>query len=99
MLEARQRKTKRLKQAKEEAAKLVGNLSKEREEKFHEFEKNYLASSDDVVQKIKDQTDSKLQQMEKEYNERKDKVIENLLKCVLGEIQPKLHQNLRLDSL
>ena len=99
ILEARQRKTKRLKQAKEEAVKLVANLSKERADEFNEFEKNYLMSSDDVVRKISEETEARLQQMENEYNERKDAVIKELLHSVLEDIQPKLHKNLRLESL
>lgn len=75
------------------------SFSQEREEEFHEFEKNYLTSSDDVVQKIYEETETSLRKMESDFNERKDQVIKELLRNVLEDIQPKLHQNLRLDSL
>lgn len=89
---------KRLRQAKEEASKLVDELSKEKEQQFRAFEEEFSNSNSDVVKRINEETDLKLEQMEIEYNERKVNVIEQLLKSVVSDINPRLHYNLRLQA-
>lgn len=76
---------------------MVTNLSKEREEEFLKFEEKFKESSNDIVNKINEETENKLALMEREFDERKEIVIQELIKKVLMEINPTLHRNLRLD--
>jgi len=94
--EARKRKARRLKQAKEEALAEIERLRKEREQQFLEYEEKHMDSKDDVTRKVNQETQVKLEQMEKEVNQRKAQVIEDLLKKVVTEVRPQLHKNLRL---
>lgn len=95
--DARKRKARRLKQAKEEALAEIERLRKEREQQFLEYEEKHMDSKDDVTRKVNQETQVKLEQMEKEVNQRKSQVIEDLLKKVVTEVRPQLHKNLRLN--
>lgn len=72
-------------------------LSKEREQQFVDFQEKHLATNNDMIRKIGEETSFKLNQMEIDFNERKGKVIDHLLNIVVNEINPKFHRNLRFD--
>ncbi|KAK4337209.1 hypothetical protein RND71_043308 [Anisodus tanguticus] len=83
--DARKRKARRLKQAKEEAIAEIERLSKERSLQFEQYEEKHMDSKDDIKRKVNQETQIKLEQMEKEVNQRKAQVIEDLLKKVVTE--------------
>lgn len=95
--DARKRKARRLKQAKEEALAEIERFKNEREMQFKEYEAKHMGSRDDVALKIEEETKRRLAEMQKDVNAKKDKVIEDLLKIVICDVKPQLHQNLRLD--
>ncbi|XP_048587064.1 V-type proton ATPase subunit G [Nematostella vectensis] len=92
--DARKRKTKKLKQAKEQAVAEIDNYKSEREKQFLEYQKEHMGSKDDFQAKIEEATKSQLDQMEDDVNQHKDLVIERLLSLVY-DIKPELHQNFR----
>ena len=94
--EARRRKARRLKQAKEEATAEIERFKQEREKAFREYEAKHMGSRDDVATKIDQELKVKLDIMNKSVAANKDKVISDLLDRVVGEIKPELHRNLRL---
>lgn len=94
--DARRRKARRLKQAKEEATVEIERFKKERENTFREYEAKHMGSRDDVASKIDQDLSVKLEAMKKSVSANKDKVINDLLVQVVGDIKPELHRNLRL---
>jgi len=96
--EARKRKTRRLKQAKEEAAAEIERFRTEKQRAFAEYEQQYLGSKEDIGIKIDGETRVKMDIMNKSVATAKDKVIQDVLDKVITDIQPQLHKNLRLKK-
>ncbi|RKF60322.1 V-type proton ATPase subunit G, partial [Golovinomyces cichoracearum] len=85
--EARKKKARRLKQAKDEATSEIERFRADRERNFRE---------DTIKDSIERETQGKLEMMNKSVITSKDIVIKDLLSRVVCEVQPKLHTNLRL---
>lgn len=86
-----------MKQAKEEALAQIELFNRERELQFKEYEAKHMGSRDDIALRIEKETKDRLAQMEHDVKVKKEKVIENLLKIVICEVKPQLHENLRLN--
>lgn len=74
----------------------IEKFKKEREAQFLEYEKKHMGSREEEQGKIDQETRSKLDAMNKKVSAAKDKVIEDLLRMVICNVQPQLHRNLRL---
>ncbi|XP_023331247.1 V-type proton ATPase subunit G-like [Eurytemora carolleeae] len=92
--EARKRKNRRLKQAKEEAQLEIEKYKQEREKAFRENEAKHHGSKEDIALRIEADTKVKIEAMNRSVAANKDKVIESLIGLVV-DIQPKVHKNYR----
>merc|ERR1711892_1296384 len=86
--EARKRKNRRLKQAKEEAQTEIEKYKAERERAFKESEQKNIGSKDDIMAKIEADTKVKIEAMNKAT------VIQGLLELAT-DIKPEVHKNYR----
>ncbi|XP_057293953.1 V-type proton ATPase subunit G-like [Hydractinia symbiolongicarpus] len=91
--EARKRKTKRLKQAKEEAIAEIEQFRNECEQKFREKQQSEMGQ-DDFQQRINEETNGKLLTMGEQVEINKGKVISRMLELV-NDIKPEIHENFR----
>ncbi|XP_002731001.1 V-type proton ATPase subunit G-like [Saccoglossus kowalevskii] len=92
--EARKRKARRLKQAKEEAQSEIEAYRAEREKLFIEHQQKHLGSKDDKAREVEVQTKQKIAEVNKNVEVTKEEVLSKLLGLVY-DITPELHQNLR----
>jgi V-type H+-transporting ATPase subunit G len=90
--EARKRKARRVKQAKEEATAEVDAYRKERERVFKELEQVTLGSHGDRQAKIDEDTAKQLVEIGQSVVKTKDEAMEKLLALVC-DIKPELHMN------
>ncbi|XP_067615441.1 V-type proton ATPase subunit G [Eurosta solidaginis] len=90
--EARKRKARRLKQAKDEATEEIEKYRQERERLFKEFEAKHMGSREGVAAKIDADTRNKIAEMERAIASRKEPVISEVLQFVYN-ISPELHKN------
>lgn len=90
--EARKRKAKRLKQAKEEAQAEIDGYRKQREDQYKKYELSILGSRSDMESQIDNETKKKLKEVDENVRRNKDGAIKNLLDFVM-DIQPELHKN------
>lgn len=74
----------------------IEKFKKERETQFLEYEKKHMGSREEEQGRIDQETRGKLDTMNKKVSGAKDKVIEDLLRMVICNVQPQLHRNLRL---
>ena len=91
--EARKKKSKRAKQAKEEAIAEIEAFKNDREGKFQEKQKSEIGQ-EDFKNQINQETSVKHETMQQQVEANKDKVIERMLELVY-DIQPELHENFR----
>lgn len=91
--DARKRKTKRLKQAKEEAITEIENFRNECEEKFKEKKGSEL-DQHGFEESVRNSTDQKLAEMTSQVGENKDIVISRMIELV-NDISPEIHENFR----
>ncbi|XP_050509721.1 V-type proton ATPase subunit G 1-like [Diabrotica virgifera virgifera] len=89
--DARNRKVKRLKQAKEEAEAEVERYRLQREKYFLQYEAQY-ADSDHVETKIQHDMETQLQNCKRDVEQNKDKVIEDLISFVT-DVEPIVNPN------
>jgi V-type H+-transporting ATPase subunit G len=90
--EARKRKARRVKQAKEEASAEIEAYRKEREKTFKELEQVTLGSHGDRQAKIDEDTAKQLEEIGISVEKTQAVAIEKLLALVC-DIQPQLHMN------
>lgn len=90
---ARKRKTKRLKQAKEEAAAEIEQFRSECEKKFKEKQASEMGQ-EDFQKRITDETGVRLTEMANQIQSNKGVVIGRMLDLVY-DINPELHENFR----
>ncbi|XP_073971216.1 V-type proton ATPase subunit G-like [Rhodnius prolixus] len=93
--EAKKRKVRRLKQAREQANEEIEKYKQEREKQFREFEAKHLESREDVAAKIEAATRQKIEELTEAVNANKELVIQKILELVY-DIKPELHRNYRL---
>merc|ERR1712140_117859 len=92
--EARKRKNRRLKQAKEEAQAEIEKYKGEREAQFREHEARFAGSKGDVASRIDADAKARIEAMNSSVGANKEKVIESLIDAVCN-IEPKVHVNYR----
>ncbi|WAR30709.1 VATG1-like protein [Mya arenaria] len=93
--EARKRKGKRLKQAKEEAQAEIEAYRNKREQDYKRYEQSVLGSRGDREKQIEKDTEEKIREIENNVKKSKTEALERLLDMVYA-IKPELHQNLRI---
>ncbi|KAL3870590.1 hypothetical protein ACJMK2_038639 [Sinanodonta woodiana] len=93
--EARKRKAKRLKQAKEEAQSEIEAYRAQREAQYKRYEDSVLGSRGDTEAKIDEITKRRIKEIAEGVNRNKKQSLDMLLKAVY-DIEPVLHENLRL---
>merc|ERR1719431_120393 len=92
--EARKRKNRRLKQAKEEAQTWIEKYKDWREVAFKENEAKNIGSKDDIAAKIEADTKVKIEAMNRSVASNKDIVISSLM-TLACDIKPEVHRNYR----
>ncbi|XP_050090070.1 V-type proton ATPase subunit G [Anopheles aquasalis] len=92
--EARKRKARRLKQAKDEATEEIEKYRGERERSFKDFEAKHVGSREGVSNKIDADTRVKIDEMNRALNTQKEPVIQDVLSFVYA-IKTELHKNYR----
>lgn len=92
--DARKRKAKRLKQAKDEAQLEIDRFKAEKERQFKEYEAKHMGSKEDIASKIEAETRQKMSDMNQLVAQNKKAVIEKLLNLVY-DIEPQVHRNYR----
>ncbi|XP_064479858.1 V-type proton ATPase subunit G-like [Ornithodoros turicata] len=90
--EARKRKARRLKQAKDEAQLEIDKFRTEKEKQFKEYEASHMDSKEDVTARIDAEAKLKLAEVDKLVAQRKKATVEKLLNIVY-DVDPKVHRN------
>lgn len=91
--ESRQRKARRLKQAKEEAAADIEQFKAESQITFNRYETEHIGSKDDVAKRIERETTDRLETMQKRILTSKNVILDRLIGEVVGSVEAKLHRN------
>lgn len=92
--DARKRKNRRLKQAKEEAQQEIEKYKLEREKAFRENEAKHVGSKEDIAARIEADTKVKLEAMNRSVEANRAKVVDSLISLVC-DIKPTIHKNYR----
>jgi V-type H+-transporting ATPase subunit G len=92
--EARKRKNRRLKQAKEEAQAEIEKYKTEREHQFKDRETKFLGSRGDAAARIEADTNNKVSAMNKSVADNKQRVIDAIINTTC-DILPQVHKNFR----
>jgi len=92
--EARKRKARRLKQAKEEAQAEVDAYKAECEKNYKDHEQRILGSRGDMETKIEVKTKQQIEEINRNVQLHREKAMQKLLKLVC-DIKPELHENYR----
>ncbi|XP_077188876.1 V-type proton ATPase subunit G 3 [Paroedura picta] len=90
--EAKKRKGKRLKQAKEEAIAEIDHYRLQREKNFRQKQTNIMGSQGNLSTKIDEETATKIQDLTSNYRKNMESMIRHLLDKVY-DIDPGLHPN------
>uniref|UniRef100_T1DFK6 V-type proton ATPase subunit G n=1 Tax=Psorophora albipes TaxID=869069 RepID=T1DFK6_9DIPT len=90
--EARKRKARRLKQAKDEATDEIEKYRSEREKQFKDFEAKHIGSREGASNKIDAETRVRIADMERALLTQKEPVIKDVLEYVYA-IRMELHKN------
>ncbi|EDS29518.1 vacuolar ATP synthase subunit g [Culex quinquefasciatus] len=92
--EARKRKARRLKQAKDEATEEIEKYRAEREKQFKDAEVKHIGSREGVSNKIDADTRVRIDEMNRALNTHKEHVILDVLNFAYA-IEAKMHKNYR----
>lgn len=92
MAEARKRKGKRMKTAKEEAQAEIDGFRQEREKSYKQHEAQDMGSRGDLEAKIDQLTDVKLREVDASMAAHQENVLKNLLDLVM-DVSATLHVN------
>ncbi|KAJ8372474.1 hypothetical protein AAFF_G00289190 [Aldrovandia affinis] len=92
--DARKRKTRHLRQAKEEAQGEIEQYRGEREREFAQKQHTVLGSQGGLSSEVEQQTQQKIQSMTKSYRSNRERVLRQLL-SVTCQINPQIHCNYR----
>ncbi|CAO1442637.1 unnamed protein product [Diamesa tonsa] len=92
--EARKRKARRLKQAKDEATDEIEKYRSEREKQFKDFEVKHVGSREGVAKKIDDDTRMKIDEMNRALQTLKEPVITDVMGFIY-QIKTELHKNFK----
>ncbi|XP_003748535.1 V-type proton ATPase subunit G [Galendromus occidentalis] len=95
--EARKRKARRLKQAKDEAQSEIDKYRHEKESAFRAYEASHMGSRDDVQKRIEADTQRQILEVNQLVAKNKDEVIKGLLGLVY-DIEAHVHKNLKIAT-
>ncbi|XP_040841138.1 V-type proton ATPase subunit G 3 isoform X2 [Ochotona curzoniae] len=95
--EAKKRKGKRLKQAKEEAMAEIDQYKLQRDKDFRMKQSKAMDSQGDLSDEIEEQTQQKIRQLKANYNKHMESVMKQLLNMVC-DIEPEIHANYRATN-
>jgi V-type H+-transporting ATPase subunit G len=87
-------KTKRLKQAKDEAVSEIDKFKKDREKQFQQYQNEHMGSKDEFEAHIYKETKYKLQELQEQVITNKEQAISRMLELVC-EIKPELPKNFK----
>ncbi|XP_019357595.1 PREDICTED: V-type proton ATPase subunit G 3 [Gavialis gangeticus] len=90
--EAKKRKGKRLRQAKEEATAEIDHYRLHREKEFRHKQSNIMGSQGNLSTKIEDQTTEKIQAVTSNFHKEMESMMKKLLNMVY-DIKPEIHLN------
>ncbi|NWU52962.1 VATG3 ATPase, partial [Dromas ardeola] len=92
--EAKKRKGKRLRQAKEEAIAEIDHYRLQREKEFRNKQTNVMGSQGNLSAKIEEQTKETIQNLTSSYHKNMESMMKKLLSTIC-DINPELHPNFR----
>ncbi|XP_069897571.1 V-type proton ATPase subunit G 3 [Dipodomys merriami] len=95
--DAKKRKVKRLKQAKEEAMAETDQYKMQSDEQFRLKQSKLMGSQGDLASEIEEQTQGKIQELNRSYNQCMESVMKQLLSAVC-DMKPEVHVNYRLKA-
>ncbi|KAK6470993.1 V-type proton ATPase subunit G 1 [Huso huso] len=95
--EARKRKNRRLKQAKEEAQAEIEQYRLQREKEFKTKEQAALGSHGNSAVEVDKETVDKIKRIQANYQQNREAVLGTLLNLVC-EIKPEIHANYRVSG-
>ncbi|XP_012872838.1 PREDICTED: V-type proton ATPase subunit G 3 [Dipodomys ordii] len=95
--DAKKRKVKRLKQAKEEAMAETDQYKMQRDEQFRLKQSKIMGSQGDLASEIEEQTQGNIQELNRSYNQCMESVMKQLLSAVC-DMKPEVHVNYRLKA-
>eukprot|EP00069_Balaena_mysticetus_P002073 bmy_15740T0 len=95
--EARKRKNRRLKQAKEEAQAEIEQYRLQREKEFKAKEAAALGSHGSCSTEVEKDTQEKMTILQTYFRQNRDEVLDNLLAFVC-DIRPEIHENYRING-
>jgi len=90
--EARKRKARRLKQAKEEATAEIDAYKAEREKQYREHESKIMGSKGDNEARVAEQTTRRIEEANAMVDANRERALAQLLNVVMT-IKPELHRN------
>ncbi|XP_055974769.1 V-type proton ATPase subunit G 1-like [Sorex fumeus] len=90
--EARKRKNRRLKQAKEEAQAEIKQYRLQRVKEFKAKEAEVLGSHGSCSTEVEKETQEKMTVLQTYFQQNRDEVLDNLL-AFICDIQPQIHKN------
>ncbi|KAG2469489.1 VATG2 ATPase, partial [Polypterus senegalus] len=90
-------KTRRLKQAKEEAQAEIEQYRTEREREFQQKQQAAMGSQGNLSSEVEQQTKKKIQTMQTNYQRNREKMLRQLLTLVC-EIKPEIHNNYKIGA-
>ncbi|XP_010213869.1 PREDICTED: V-type proton ATPase subunit G 1 [Tinamus guttatus] len=96
-LDARKRKNRRLKQAKEEAQAEIEQYRLQREKEFKAKEAAALGSHGSCTTEVEKETQGKMSVIQQNFQKNREAVLSQLLSLVC-EIKPEIHVNYRING-
>ncbi|XP_049626477.1 V-type proton ATPase subunit G 1-like [Suncus etruscus] len=95
--EARKRKNRRLKQAKEEAQAEIKQYRLQREKDFKAKEAAALGSHGSCSTKVEKETQEKIITLQNYFQQNREEVLDNLLTFIC-DIKPQIHEKYRING-
>ncbi|NXN40224.1 VATG3 ATPase, partial [Rhinoptilus africanus] len=92
--EAKKRKGKRLRQAKEEAIAEIDHYRLQREKEFRNKQTNVMGSQGNLSAKIEEQTKETIRNLTSSYHKNMESMMKKLLSTIC-DINPEVHPNFR----
>ncbi|KAM6343196.1 VATG3 ATPase, partial [Uria aalge] len=92
--EAKKRKGKRLRQAKEEAIAEIDHYRLQREKEFRNKQTNVMGSQGNLSAKIEEQTKETVRNLTSSYHKNMESMMKKLLSTIC-DINPEVHPNFR----
>uniref|UniRef100_A0A8C9F121 V-type proton ATPase subunit G n=1 Tax=Pavo cristatus TaxID=9049 RepID=A0A8C9F121_PAVCR len=92
--EAKKRKGRRLKQAKEEAIAEIDHYRLQREKEFRNKQMNVMGSQGNLSAQIEEQTTETIRNLTSSYQKNKESMMKKLLN-IIYDVKPEVHPNFK----